>query len=564
MMEEQQAVEVQQPQQQPAPGRGTSLPPSVLVGGGTALGAGIIDVVGHLGPTGLVVGGIAAFVAARHSGDLIEGVRTAMAPFIPPAKQLPDDQDSKPARSGRSFLDRALGRFPDETPASEPKEATLEEQAAQEADELDRKWEDLALGDEPDDLPPPPSAMRKNGMFVFSQVLDGFKPSLNKVYLGQTLDGESVYCAAKDLCHVALGGSTGGGKSSIMRMLMAQLCRAGASVLLLNPHYTRYDIENDEDWTPFEPYLVYDPMETRHYESIQHYLHYVAEVLLPKRLDKRARSEPWGRPYFIVLDELPAIVEHIGRAPGWLKEILREGRKVGIFVISASQDFLVKTIGGDGGGAVRDCYRTAYYVGGDPTTAKVLLDMPAREIVETELGRGQVMIRCAGTLETKKAARARVPYVDNESLYKLLGPSTYKPASSEPDTDELPVLGPIPGRSPEPQRREYELANSVQDSRSRTAPTVPETRQDALVEPVPTGPGTVRDGPGTRSQVRDAGFVPGPNDRQFSQAQERQFQRLVERDPGQGTKEYLRLMKLGNAYAKHAGYILRTKTGKDK
>ena len=43
--------------------------------------------------------------------------------------------------------------------------------------------------------------------------------------------------------------------------LTSQLCKAGAQVLLLNPHYTRYDLDRQEDWTPFEPYLVSDPMK---------------------------------------------------------------------------------------------------------------------------------------------------------------------------------------------------------------------------------------------------------------------------------------------------------------
>ncbi len=87
-------------------------------------------------------------------------------------------------------------------------------------------------------------------------------------------------------------GATDGGKSSIMRLLMAQLCKASAQVLLLNPHFTRYDIKKNEDWTPFEPYLLYDPMECRKYEVIEHYLRYTAETLLPNRLDKYANSPP--------------------------------------------------------------------------------------------------------------------------------------------------------------------------------------------------------------------------------------------------------------------------------
>jgi len=264
--------------------------------------------------------------------------------------------------------------------------------------------------------------------FTLSDILaTGFKPSLEKIFLAFLPDGLLVYAQAKGLCHVALAGSTGGGKSVLMRLLMVQLCHAGAQVLLLNPHYTCYDIQADppEDWTPFEQYLVADPMECRRYEVIEHYLKQVATELLPKRLEKYARSQPLGKPYFLVIDELPAIVAKIKEAPEYIASILREGRKVGIFLITASQDFLVSTIAPGGGGAVRDCFRTAFYVGGDPTTARVLLDMPAKLVPENELGKGTVMLRGG---QVKQASLARVPYVDNQALYQLLGPSTYQPA----------------------------------------------------------------------------------------------------------------------------------------
>jgi FtsK/SpoIIIE family len=77
-------------------------------GGGTFLGAGAIDLLAHLGPTGLVVGGIAAFVAARHGPDLVNSMQEHfILPEMPPALTQ--------RKKGRSILDRAIGRFPEET-----------------------------------------------------------------------------------------------------------------------------------------------------------------------------------------------------------------------------------------------------------------------------------------------------------------------------------------------------------------------------------------------------------------------------------------------------------------
>src|SRR5437764_2327061 len=108
--------------EQPREAQPEDKPPVRLVhslgfGAGTFLAAGMVDLLAHLGPTGLVVGGIAAYVASRHGPQLYEQVREVLP--SPPAREA-----SRPPRyvrgargeraSKRSVLDRALGRFPDE------------------------------------------------------------------------------------------------------------------------------------------------------------------------------------------------------------------------------------------------------------------------------------------------------------------------------------------------------------------------------------------------------------------------------------------------------------------
>src|SRR5258708_5964060 len=282
---------------------------------------------------------------------------------------------------------------------------------------------------------------KSSEIFLFSDVLRSFTPSLEKIYIGTLQSGEHLFCRAKHLCHVALAGPTRGGKSSLMRMLLAQLCHAGASVLILNPHYSRYVLKDegdyeDQDWTPFDPYLIYDPMECRKYDVIEFYLRQVATELLPKRLEKFAHSQPVGKPYFIAIDELPAIIDAIPDAPALMAKILREGAKVGLFLITASHDFLVKTISPNvSSSAVRECYRSAFYAGGDATTAKILLDMPANLLPEDELGKSTITLR--NWVVCQKAALASVALLDNAALYTtLLGPSTYTPGASYGEAEE--------------------------------------------------------------------------------------------------------------------------------
>lgn len=354
----------------------------------------------HQGGLGVIVG-LALGVAAYAAVDEVEKIAGKEIPALP---ARPKDTGKTPVvsrlLSGKSVREQSLS-----------------------SSRLDFNAEDELVA----------PRQSRSGMFLFSEVLKDFTPTLDKIYIGTLETGERVYCKAEDLCHVALGGTTRAGKSSIMRMLMAQLCYVGASVLVLNPHHSKYILDKKEDWTPFDPYLMHDPMECKKYENIEHFLKQVATVLLPKRLDRFAHGEPVGKPYFLALDELPAIVKHIPDASTYLDDILREGAKVGIFLICASQDFLVKTLKLEGG-AVRECYRSAFYVGGDSTTGNVLLDMPAKQIPEDKLGRGTIMLR--NWQVVKRSVLAYVPYVDNNSLYSLLGPSTYVPSVSHAENDD--------------------------------------------------------------------------------------------------------------------------------
>jgi hypothetical protein len=86
----------------------------VTLAGGTMLAATGVDLLAHLGTTGLVVGGILAFAAARHGQGLYRQVQGLFSPAPTPAPAPPN------AHPGKQSQRSALDRFPD----------TLEEEGA--------------------------------------------------------------------------------------------------------------------------------------------------------------------------------------------------------------------------------------------------------------------------------------------------------------------------------------------------------------------------------------------------------------------------------------------------
>lgn len=276
---------------------------------------------------------------------------------------------------------------------------------------------------------------RKKEPFTFSSLLrTGWEPSANSIFLARLEDGTDSFLPLDKIVHIALAGNTRQGKTSIIRGLLLQLCPI-ANCVLLDPHYTPYDVDIDEDWTPFLPYLKNDPAICRQFSEIERTMRYAATTLLEKRRALRFASKPVGRHTFLFLDEYPAIVAEIPEIAKYTAKILREGGKYGIHAVIASQDFQVKTIdpSAKSGGAIRDNFSTVLYVGGDKTTASVLLDIAIPQSIEPKLGKGPVYLRSP---ECKLASYALTPWTDNEALYARLGPSTYVAGDPTDDTEE--------------------------------------------------------------------------------------------------------------------------------
>lgn len=238
-----------------------------------------------------------------------------------------------------------------------------------------------------------------------------FRPTRESILLALADSGERITVPVSKLMHVALVGATGGGKSNGMRLILPQLQAVGARVVLANPHHADIDPETGEDWRPIVRRLERPPaVKTRDIDNL------IGELIdeMDRRLERRARGVAVGAPLFLAIDELPVIAESIPKVFDRLGRLLREGRKVHVLVMGATQSALVKVLGGDS--AIREAYRTAIYLGGDRVSASALLDMPQRSIDDGPLGNGVALLRSAAT---SPARLVRLPFVSNAALSGL-------------------------------------------------------------------------------------------------------------------------------------------------
>jgi hypothetical protein len=238
--------------------------------------------------------------------------------------------------------------------------------------------------------------------------------------------------------HIALAGSTGGGKTNELRLLLAQMV-GFYDTYYISPAFAPVKA-NHEDWRQIQERLAGPVARTG--AEIELRLHWACNTLKARQDAEFNGDYSWkGKKIYVVIDEYKEVIARYKEAPDDVSVLLRQARQYEIFIVVAAQDFLIKSIGGDSG--ARDCYRTALYFGGDPNTCRALLDAKGTFPFEEDLGKsGHMVLRTKST----KMSQARAPFMSNRAIYIMLG------WPDDPILDDAPVtaFGTQPGRSGTP------------------------------------------------------------------------------------------------------------------
>lgn len=185
---------------------------------------------------------------------------------------------------------------------------------------------------------------RETSVPIREMLDDGhFSKAVVSDMLGTTLETHPVLdMPIIDRKHVIIIGDTGNGKTQTQIRMIVSDIQHGAQVFWLSPHLALYNQEDQPtDLRPIAGHFK----QVFNYQEIGTYLSAFAREA-NRRLPLYRNDEPVGPTIVVYLDEWPGIVEVCEDvAVEALRMIAREGRKVRIFLVVASQDALAETLG---------------------------------------------------------------------------------------------------------------------------------------------------------------------------------------------------------------------------
>lgn len=376
---------------------------SAGLAGGAALTGAMIDWLAHLGPTGLLVSGLAGYVAWQHGPEIVAYVRERWEEAFPGEQESdeqpePESEDEQPRKQGRTFFEHAFGLNRE---TDRPKEARPEE-----------------------NMPAQPQGSSGiPALFKLDAVLDAVNQvnEHGSVYFGQSAAGQ-VALPLNQMYHVLDVSSSGKGKSNRFRLAMMQLV-GNCEVYFINPFANDVKAVTDERkievWKPIFDRLANGRPIKEGSEILQLMTALVNEIENREKRESRGDFAWQYEPIFVFIDELPEVFARCPEAVKLLDKIGRTGRQFCVFSWVATQTAAVSEIGQST--AAQANYKTRIYGGGDRNSSgrmmKGAIPMEDETMLQTQ-GAGLTLMLADGFARREFV---RAPLVTNEALFAFFG-----------------------------------------------------------------------------------------------------------------------------------------------
>jgi len=309
----------------------------------------LIDGFAHLGIGGLVVAGLATFLAAKHTGHAkaIGGNIMGKLVHVPES----DPRSSSRGRDetdGRTMGEKLLGR------SANPKRNVTQ-----------------------------PSKDRAN-------------ISDDSILIGTDTRRKQIYRTLKELKSMLITGLAEGGKTWTAAWIIAQCIQKGASIVIIDRH-GRSDESLTARLSPFESFFACEPARLAK-DALNNAL------FVKDELDSRIYGDSaCDIPLVLVIDEFSEIMRQVAQKRGeWLQvgdelvslieAVNTQGRKYKVFVVAIGQ---IANASRSGGTEVRDLFHTRMLHGMRESQAAMLLPKEYRAQA-ARLEKGQIILDMEG------------------------------------------------------------------------------------------------------------------------------------------------------------------------
>lgn len=230
--------------------------------------------------------------------------------------------------------------------------------------------------------------------------------------------------------HTLIAAKPGDGKTTTANTLLVEDCKRGdTQVYVLNPHFTYFHpVDQPIDLRPLQDRIdvVFD------YEAISATLKSLY-ALVQERMQLYRNGQNVGHPITVYIDEWPAIAgsDYGKECADYLSKLVREARKVNIWLVVCSQDALVDTLKLSGG--LRASFHTCLVGNVDATTWRNLTGgMPQQKV---QRGTWMVAGTVDGLVTYTPATSAEVARIAQQPQPRFV-PVSVAGSSTQPKEDD--------------------------------------------------------------------------------------------------------------------------------